>query len=219
MIGRWTGAISVFDLKNSTKKALMLFVPLIAFGIVIAVNAISQYDVTPLYYYVLCVLVQIAAFFLSKDKPARTLLIFASLGLIAMLIGIFSTGTVAIYAFLSGGLFCSIMWPAIFTLSIAGLGKWTTQGSAFLIMMILGGGIIPPIQGKIADYLQSKSDVPGSGIHQSYWVAVLCFAYLAFFAFAVRGILKRQGIDYERKADDDLDPLQTSPEAALDVTV
>jgi MFS transporter, FHS family, L-fucose permease len=219
MIGRWTGAISVFDLKNSTKKALMLFVPLIAFGIVIAVNAISQYDVTPLYYYLLCVLVQIAAFFLSKDKPARTLLIFASLGLIAMLIGIFSTGTVAIYAFLSGGLFCSIMWPAIFTLSIAGLGKWTTQGSAFLIMMILGGGIIPPIQGKIADYLQSKSDVPGSGIHQSYWVAVLCFAYLAFFAFAVRGILKRQGIDYERKADDDLDPLQTSPEAALDVTV
>jgi MFS transporter, FHS family, L-fucose permease len=219
MIGRWTGAISVFDLKNSTKKVLMLFVPLIAFGIVIAVNAISQYDVTPLYYYVLCVLVQIAAFFLCQDKPARTLLIFASLGLIAMLIGLFSTGSIAIYAFLSGGLFCSIMWPAIFSLSIAGLGKWTTQGSAFLIMMILGGGIIPPIQGKIADYLQSKSDVAGTGIHQSYWVPVICFAYLAFFAFAVRGILKRQGIDYDRKPDEDLEPLQTSPEAALDVTV
>jgi MFS transporter, FHS family, L-fucose permease len=219
MIGRWTGAISVFDLKNSTKKILMLFVPIIAFGVVIAINAISQYDVTPLYYYILCVLVQIAAFYLSQDKPARTLLIFASLGLIAMLIGLFSTGTTAIYAFLSGGLFCSIMWPAIFSLSIAGLGKWTTQGSAFLIMMILGGGIIPPIQGKIADYLQSKSDVPGYGIHQSYWIAVLCFAYLAFFAFAVRGILKRQGIDYDKKPDEDLEPLQTSPEAALDVTV
>ncbi len=219
MIGRWTGAISAFDLKQSTRKVLMLFVPLIAFGIVIGVNAISQYDVTPLYYYILCVLVQIAAFYLCQDKPARTLLIFASLGLIAMLIGIFSTGTVAIYAFLSGGLFCSIMWPAIFSLSIAGLGKWTTQGSAFLIMMILGGGIIPPIQGKVADYLQTQSSVEGSGIHQSYWVAVLCFAYLAFFAFIVKGILRKQGIDYDKKPDEDLQPLQTSPESSLDVTV
>ena len=218
MIGRWTGAISVFEFKSATKKALMVIVPVVAFGIVLGVNAISQYDVTPLVYYIICVLVQVAAFFLSKDKPARTLLIFAGLGLVAMLIGIFSTGIVATYAFLSGGLFCSIMWPAIFNLSILGLGKYTTQGSAFLIMMILGGGIIPPIQGKLADYLQTKSDIAGSGIHQSYWVAVICFAYLAFFGFIVRGILRRQGIDYEKTADEDLEPLSTSPEAALDVT-
>ena len=78
-----------------------------------------------------------------------------------MVIGVMSTGTVAIYAFLSGGLFCSIMWPCIFTLSVAGLGKYTSQGSAFLIMMILGGGIIPPLQGKLADYLQSNSHCSG----------------------------------------------------------
>jgi FHS family L-fucose permease-like MFS transporter len=219
MIGRWTGAISAFNFKSSTKQLLMIVIPIIAFGVVLGVNAISKYDVTPLYYYIICVAVQILAFFLSKDKPARTLLLFASLGLIAMLIGIFSTGTTAVYAFLSGGLFCSIMWPAIFNLSIAGLGKWTTQGSAFLIMMILGGGIIPPIQGKISDYLQSKSDVAGYGIHQSYWVPVICFAYLAFFAFIVKGILRKQGIDYDRKVDEDLEPLGTSPESSLDVTV
>ncbi|HEX6914217.1 MAG TPA: MFS transporter [Chitinophagaceae bacterium] len=220
MIGRWTGAISAFNLKKSTRTTLMLFVPIIAFGIIIGINAISKYDVRPLYYYGLCVLLQMAAFYLSQDKPARTLLIFASLGLLAMLVGIFSKGTIAIYAFLSGGLFCSIMWPAIFALSIAGLGKWTTQGSAFLIMMILGGGIIPPIQGKIADYLQTqRPDEAGYGIHNSYWVAVLCFAYLAFFGFAVRGILRRQGIDYDKKPDEDLEPLQTSPESSLDVTV
>jgi MFS transporter, FHS family, L-fucose permease len=218
MIGRWTGAISAFDLKNSTRKILMLIVPIIAFGVVLGVIALRNYDVKPLIYYVFCVLVLIAAFYMSQDKPVRTLLLFASLGLIAMLVGIFSTGEIAIYAFLSGGLFCSIMWPAIFALSIAGLGKWTTQGSAFLIMMILGGGIIPPIQGKIADYLQTKSDVAGYGIHNSYWVAVICFAYLAFFAFAVRGILKRQGIDYDKKPDEDLEPLQTSPESAINVT-
>ncbi len=218
MIGRWTGAISVFNLKKSTQQIMMFVVPLVAFGIIIGVSAISQYDVTPLYYYILCVFIQMGAFYISKNRPARTLLIFSILGLLAMLIGIFTTGKISIYAFLSGGLFCSIMWPAIFNLSIAGLGKYTTQGSAFLIMMILGGGIIPPIQGKMADYIQTKSDVIGYGIHQSYWIAVLCFAYLAVFGFAVKGILKKQGIDYETKADEDLIPLETSPQSALDVT-
>jgi MFS transporter, FHS family, L-fucose permease len=218
MIGRWTGAISAFDLKRSTRQLMMLIVPLVAFGIVIGVIAISQYDVKPLLYYIVCVLIQMAAFYVSKDKPARTLLIFASLGLLAMVIGLLSKGNLAIYAFLSGGLFCSIMWPSIFNLSILGLGKYQTQGSAFLIMMILGGGIIPPIQGKLADYIQTKTDVIGYGIHQSYWIPVICFAYLAFFAFIVRGILKRQGIDYEGTANEDLQPLETSPEGALDVT-
>jgi FHS family L-fucose permease-like MFS transporter len=147
------------------------------------------------------VVVQIIAFFISRDKPARTLLLFATLGLIAMVVGIMTEGMVAVYAFLSGGLFCSIMWPAIFNLSILGLGKYTTQGSAFLIMMILGGGISPPIQGKVADYLQASATEEGVGIHQSYWVAVICFAYLAFFAFAVKGILKKQGVKYEEQAD------------------
>ncbi len=197
MIGRWTGAISAFDFKSSTRQILMFIIPLVAFGVVIGISAISQYDVKPLYYYILCVFVQMFAFYISKNKPARTLLIFALLGLLSMLIGLFSKGTVAVYSFLSGGLFCSIMWPAIFNLSILGLGKYTTQGSAFLIMMILGGGIIPPLQGKIADYVQSKSTVIGYGIHQSYWVPVLCFAYLAFLGFAVKGILKKQGIDYD----------------------
>jgi FHS family L-fucose permease-like MFS transporter len=219
MIGRWTGAISVFDLKQNTKQIMMFVVPLVAFGIIIGVSAISQYDVRPLYYYILCVFVQMLAFYISKDRPARTLLVFAILGLLAMPIGLFSTGKIAVYSFLSGGLFCSIMWPAIFNLSILGLGKYTTQGSAFLIMMILGGGIIPPIQGKMADYIQSKSDIVGYGIHQSYWVPVLCFAYLAFLGFAVRGILKKQGIDYDAPvAQDELPPLETVPEGVIDTT-
>lgn len=198
MIGRWAGAISAFELKSSTHKVMTFIVPLVAFGIVIGANSVAQYDMTPLYWYIICVLIQIGAFYISKDKPARTLLIFSVLGVTAMAIGIFTKGTVATYAFLSGGLCCSIMWPCIFSLSIAGLGKYTTQGSAFLIMMILGGGIIPPIQGKMADYLQSSNaNTAGYGIHQSYWVCLLCFAYLVFFAIVVKGILRKQGIDYE----------------------
>ncbi|WP_445452080.1 MFS transporter [Flavobacterium sp. 25HG05S-40] len=188
MIGRWAGAISVFNLKGNSKTIALVVIPLIAFGIILAVNILSGKDMKPLYYYVFCVLIQIAAFFLSKDKPARTLMIFGSFGIIAMIVGLLSSGTIAIYAFLAGGLACSIMWPAIFSLSIIGLGKYTSQGSAFLIMMILGGGIIPPIQGKLSDII---------GIHQSYIIAVVCFAYLTLFAFLVKGILKKQNIDVD----------------------
>jgi FHS family L-fucose permease-like MFS transporter len=191
MIGRWAGAVSAFNLSKNTKLILQVIVPLIAFGVIVGVNTVAKYDMKPLLYYIVCVIIQIVAFFISNNKPARTLMIFGFLGIVAMVIGTQTTGTVATYAFLSGGLFCSIMWPCIFTLSIAGLGKYTTQGSAFLIMMILGGGIIPPIQGKLADVI---------GIHQSYWVPVICFAYLTFFAIAVKGILKNQGIDYDNAA-------------------
>ncbi|HVX28405.1 MAG TPA: hypothetical protein VHB70_18805, partial [Parafilimonas sp.] len=188
MIGRWAGSIPVFNPSKSMKNFLLVLVPLIGFGVVLGVNAIAKNNMEPLYWYIICVFVQIAGFFLSEEKPAKMLLLFAGFGIIAMLIGLFTTGMISIYAFLSGGLFCSIMWPGIFALAIAGLGKYTTQGSAFLIMMILGGSIIPPIQGKLADII---------GIHQSYIVAVICFAYIGFFAWAVRGILKKQGLDFD----------------------
>ncbi len=190
MIGRLAGSVSAFKLTAKVKTMLEFLVPLIAFGIVIGVNTIAQYDMAPLYYYFICVLVQIAAFYITKDKPAKTLLYFSLLGILSILIGVLSTGIVAVYAILSGGLFCSIMWPSIFSLSLAGLGKYTSQGSAFLVMMILGGGIIPPIQGKLSDVI---------GIHHSYIVPIICFSYLAFFAYAVKGILKKQGIDYDAK--------------------
>ena len=135
-----------------------------------------------------CVLIQIVAFFATNDKPALTLGVFGGLGAIATLIGLFSTGLIAVYAFLSAGLFCSIMWPCIFSLSLAGLGKYQTQGSAFLVMMILGGAIIPPLQGKLSDMI---------GIQSSFIVGTICFAYLTFFAVFIRRVLRNQGVDFE----------------------
>lgn len=189
MIGRWAGAVSVFKLESWQKTLALVLVPLVAFGVIIGVNLISGKNMEALYYYLVCVLLQIAAFFWSKDQPARTLTIFGLFGIVAMLVGLNSTGTVAIYAFLSGGLACSIMWPAIFSLSILGLGKYTSQGSAFLIMMILGGAILPPIQGKLADMI---------GIHASYILAVVCFAYLTLFAILVKSVLKKQGLEVDQ---------------------
>jgi len=181
MIGRWTGAITVFNPSNTLKKWLYIIVPYVAFAVVLSVNAISGFEVKHLFAFGICVAIQIAGFFIGKDKPALTLKIFGLLGVLAMLLGLYTSGTIAIFAFLSGGLFCSIMWPSIFALSIKGLGKFTSQGSAFLVMMILGGAIIPPIQGKLADII---------GIHESYWVTVFCFLYLMYFAKKVEGIFR-----------------------------
>ena len=181
MIGRWTGAIAVFNPTNSLKKWLYVIVPYVAFGVVLSLNAISGFEVQHLYYFAIFVAVQIIGFFIGKDMPSRNLAVFSILGLIAMLLGLFTTGNIAIFSFLSGGLFCSIMWPSIFSLSIKNLGKYTSQGSSFLVMMILGGAIIPPIQGKLADVI---------GIHESYWITVFCFLYLLIFSIKTNKIFK-----------------------------
>ncbi len=191
MIGRWAGAINAFNLKLQTKIILRFVVPLVAFGIVLALSWAAGYDVSALYWYILCVFVQIAAFFYSDDKPAKSLMVYGILGVIATSFAVFGSGQVAIYGVLSAGLFLSIMWPCIFSLSLAGLGKYQAQGSAFLVMMILGGGIIPPIQGKLADII---------GIQMSYLISVACFVFLAWFAFRVKGILKSQNVSFDEAA-------------------
>lgn len=188
MIGRWAGAINAFDLSKKTKMILRFIVPLVAFGVVIGLTKAAGYNVDSLYWYILCVLVQIVAFYLTDDKPALTLGVFGILGTAAMLIGLSTTGDIAIYAFLSGGLFCSIMWPCIFSLALGGLGKYQSQGSAFLVMMILGGALIPPLQGKLSDLI---------GIQPSFFVGVICFAYLAFYAMYARKTLREQGVMFE----------------------
>ncbi len=190
MIGRWTGSIKIFEPSAMMKNILLFLVPVVAFGVVLGVNSVAQNDVKPFYWYIICIFIQVIAFYATQDKPAKTLMVFSLLGAVFMLVGIYTTGMVATYAFLSGGLFCSIMWPCIFSLATAGLGKYTSQASAFLIMMILGGAFIPPLQGLMAD-------ITAIGIHQSYWVPAIGFVYLAWFAFAVRRILQKQGIDYD----------------------
>lgn len=190
MIGRWAGAITAFNIRKSTRKVLFVIVPFVAYAVVLLVNDLKGNDYRALFPFIPCIIIQILGFFWGQEKPAKTLMIFGFLGIIAMILGLCTKGELATFAFISGGLFCSVMWPNIFALSIAGLDKYTSQGSAFLIMMILGGALIPPVQGGLAD-------IPTIGIHASYIIPVITFAFLAFFAYRVKGILKSQGIDYE----------------------
>ncbi len=71
MIGRWAGAVSAFNLSDKNKVLLQILVPFIAFAIIIGINSLAKYDMSPLYYYVICVAIQVLAFYLSKDKKRR----------------------------------------------------------------------------------------------------------------------------------------------------
>ena len=189
MIGRWTGAVDAFDFSAGFKKILRFLAPYLAFAVFLFVNAIANHDLKPFYIYGLIIIAMIICDVMSKGNPARMLLIFSVAGIAALAIGMLTKGMVSVYAFTSVGLFCSTLWPCIFALAINGLGKHTNQGSGLLIMMIMGGGIVSLIQGYVADL---------TTIHVSYIVGVICFAYLAFYAVRVSGILKSQGIDLDK---------------------
>ncbi len=189
MIGRWTGAITVFNLSETRRKIATLIVPFVAFAFVLFINHTYGNSIGNLIPYAGWVAVAVFAFFFGQQKPVKTLLTVALLATIAMLIGVFSHGIFSVYAFMAGGLFCSVMWPSIFALAVAGLGKYTSQGSAFLIMMILGGAVIPPFQGSIGDTTKN--------MHVSYMVAAGCFAALAFLAVRMKSILTSQGLNFD----------------------
>jgi FHS family L-fucose permease-like MFS transporter len=193
MIGRWTASVGAFGVSAAKAKVLNFVMPYLAFAVFLIVNTIAQHDMTQFYIYGLVIIAMIAGDILSKGSPARMLLIFSGMGIVALVIGMLTSGMVSVFAFISVGLFCSTLWPCIFTLAVAGLGKHTNQGSSLLIMMIMGGGVIAALQGWVADDSML-------GIQYSYIVGALCFAYLAFYAIRVKSILKSQGIDYDVKA-------------------
>ncbi|WP_205511367.1 MFS transporter [Longitalea arenae] len=191
MMGRWTSSIGAFPIGASMKSVLRFVMPYLAFGVFLLINKIANHDVTPFYIYAAVIVALIIGDLLSRGNPARQLLIFSALGMAGLIIGMLADGWISVYAFTSVGLFCSTLWPCIFTLAIAGLGRHTNEGASFLIMMIMGGGFISLLQG----WLAGPEVI---GIQASFIVGVLCFAYLAFYAIRAKAILKRQGIDYDK---------------------
>ena len=202
MIGRWTGAVSVFNVSKSTKQLLIVLVPFFAFGIICLANYIKGNDISDFKWYWIMIIFLIAANLYSQEKPVKLLLAVSILAAIFIVISLFTTGMVANYCIIACGLCCSVMWPCIFALAVAGLGKYTSQGSAFLIMMILGGAIIPPAQGALIDLdlgTEVNGITTGPWTHLSYIVPLVCFSYLAWHTLKSRSELRKQGIDFDKQ--------------------
>ena len=119
---------------------------------------------------------RLIGFFALKWISAPKALTFVSvLASLCITAAIFGHGSVALWAVVSCGLFNSVMWPCIFPMSVAGLGKFTSQGSGILITMVVGGAVIPEIQGLLADSF---------GYQRSFAIVLLCYLYILFFALS-----------------------------------
>ncbi|QJX48903.1 sugar MFS transporter [Hymenobacter taeanensis] len=108
---------------------------------------------------------------------ARKLLVgVCAAGTLFVLLSIFNHGETALWLVVLCGVCNSIIWPVVFPLAITGLGKFTKQGSSYLIMAIVGGAIIPPLMGFIATH--------GGGLRVAFVLPALCYAYLLFYSLS-----------------------------------
>jgi len=167
MIGRFMAAISLGDLTKGKKNLLMGLVPIVAFGVVTFSTGIHT-AITYAPYLLLCWI----GFQLGGWKTDRTLALFASIVVALIALAMLLGGHVAMWCILGIGLFTSVGWSNTFSLAIDGLGDFKSQGSSLLVMAILGGALLPPLQGFLADHV---------GIRLSFLVPMVAYAYLVFY--------------------------------------
>jgi FHS family L-fucose permease-like MFS transporter len=111
---------------------------------------------------------------LQKVRTGTLLGIVAFAAALLVCVSMLAFGQVAMWSIIFVGFFNSVMFPSIFTLGIAELGPLTGDGSGMLVMAIVGGAIIPVLQGAIADRI---------GIHHAFILPVLCYLYIVYYAF------------------------------------
>ncbi len=190
MIGRLLGAISLSSVKSQSKKALYMgAVSLGTFGLIYLATSVEESNgnftlvfqsAETVLYFLLLMMVNFIAFFIGKSASGRTLTVFAIINFALIAYAVIFGGSAAFWALIGTGLFNSIMWSNIFTLAIANMGKYTSQGSSLLIMSVVGGAIIPPFQGLMADYI---------GLQYSFVISLLPYAYLAWYGWRGKGNL------------------------------
>jgi MFS transporter, FHS family, L-fucose permease len=113
---------------------------------------------------------------ISRKVPAGTQVGIHAIAACALVTtSILATGSIAMWSILLVGLFNSVMFPSIFTLGIAGLGRLTGKASGILIAAIVGGAVIPILQGALADRI---------GLHTAFLLPAICYIYIIFYGFA-----------------------------------
>jgi MFS transporter, FHS family, L-fucose permease len=167
MIGRFMGAFALSDMPRKLKHSLVICIPVVAFFTILILSGLPE-----ALHYGLFLLILLGAFFLGENSAHRMLALFSGVIIALLVLGMTTEGTTAQWTILSIGLFCSVMWSNIFSLAIEGLGALKSQASSLLVMAILGGAILPPLQGGVADRF---------GIQFSFIVPMIAFAYVAFY--------------------------------------
>lgn len=180
-IGRCSAALFNFSLSGSVLKWGLMLMPLIAFSITLGLMSLGGIDITHLLSFLPFLLILSLSLLISGAQPERLLLTSACCATGLILVALLLKGQYAAYCLLAVALFSAVMWPCIFALALAGLGNKAQVASSVLVMMILGGALIPPLQG----YL---SDISSIGIHYSYCLPLCCYAVVAYYGHACHGM-------------------------------
>jgi len=168
MVGRFMGSVEMSQIKQQTKQILLVAIPVICYFLYASVLGAK----VVMYYPIFLALVW-AAFQISKGIPGRTLAIFSTLAVALLATSVLVGGRVAMWCVVGVGLFSSIGWSNTFSLAIEGVGVYKSQASSLLVMAILGGALLPPLQGKIADAT--------GNLQISFLVPMIAYAYVAFY--------------------------------------
>ena len=175
MIGRLMGAISLSGLAQAKKFPAMIAAAVISIAIIfISASFKSEMTFTDIWPYLLTVALSFVFFRLGNALPGRMVGLFALVATVLSILAMTTSGEFALWSIVGIGLFNSIMWSNIFTLSIRGLGRDTSQGSSLLVMMIVGGAILPAIQGLLMDL---------TNVRYSLAIVLVSYLYLAYFGF------------------------------------
>lgn len=174
MTGRFLGTLALYPFSSLSKRVLAMAgtaVGLTAFLLLITGKTVEE--AIP---YLALLVVNGVGFLLGRGNASRMLVLFSGAALLLVSAASFGQHTFALWALLAIGLFNSVMWSNIFTLSIRGLGTATSQGSSLLIMMIIGGAFIPVLAGALAD-------VSAIGLQRCFLVLIPCYLYLVYFGW------------------------------------
>jgi FHS family L-fucose permease-like MFS transporter len=193
LIGRFMGAVEMSELKPANKRSLLVVIPLLAYlllwvALSAPMDALHGAALKPVFtlwherfvqnwavfknylpFVALCWLL----FQFGRGRAGRTLAIFSLTVVALLLTAMLAGGRVAMGCVVAIGLFTSIGWSNIFSLAIEGLGGLKSQAASLLVMAILGGAILPPVQGWFADVTKS--------LQLSYIVPLVAYAYVAFY--------------------------------------
>ncbi|MEY4110213.1 MAG: hypothetical protein RLZZ46_568 [Bacteroidota bacterium] len=172
MIGRFTATLGILKITEKQRLTLSLSLPFLVFLVLMGIFYLKNINPAPFLYYWPWLLMAGLLFCFSGHAPARMLWLFAMACFLLLTAGAFWESKNGLWCIIAAGLFNSVMWPLIFTLAISNLKEYTSQGSSLLVMAILGGALIPPLQGLVAD---------SSGLNKSYLVPAACMLYLVFY--------------------------------------
>ncbi|KRD34171.1 MFS transporter [Lysobacter sp. Root916] len=123
----------------------------------------------------------LGAALLMSANPRRLLPLYAAINIVLLLVTMNTLGGVALWSVVLVGLFNSIMFPTIFTLAIERLGPMTEKASSLLVMAIVGGAVIPPLQGALVDLLKGALGDETRALQYAFVVSALCYAYIVWY--------------------------------------